>query len=126
MSGSAKEKLHAETEEVSEEREVYLRDGRKLVIGEHDGNQLVEIRSESGMLELRIKLTEEGPVLQVESARLALKATEAVEIEARRVEIKATEQLALDSKNVEVKAEEDVDVKADGEVHVVGTKIFLN
>src|SRR5262245_16332416 len=126
MSGSPKEKLQTQTEEVSDEREVYLRDGRKLVIGEHDGNQLVEIRSESGMVELRIKLTEEGPVLQVESARLSLKASEAVEIESRRVEIRATEQLALEGGEVEVKAEQDVEVKSEGDVKVTGSKIFLN
>jgi len=126
MSRSPKEKLETHSEEVSDEREVYLRDGRRLVIGEQDGNQLVEIRSESGMLELRIKLTEEGPVLQMESARLSLKATEAVEIDSRRVQIKASEQLVLEGGEVELKAEQDVDVKADGEVKVVGTKIFLN
>jgi len=126
MSRSPKEKLETHAEEVSEEREVYLRDGRKLVIGEQHGEQMVEIRSESGMLELRIKITEEGPVLQVESARLSLKATEAVEIESQRVAIKATEQLELKGAEVEVSAEEDVKVTADGEVRVVGTKIFLN
>ena len=126
MSRSGKEKLETHSEEEGEEREVYLRDGRRLVIGEHDGSQLVEIRSESGMVELRIKLTEEGPVLQMESARLSLKATEAVEIESRRVEIKATEQLALEGAEIDLKAENDVDVKAEGEVRVVGKKIFLN
>lgn len=126
MSRSPKEKLETETEEVSDEREVYLRDGRKLVIGEQHGEQLVEIRSESGMLELRIRLTEEGPVLQMESARLSLKASEAVEIESQRVAIKATEQLELKGAAVQVTSEEDVKVDAEGEVRVVGAKIFLN
>lgn len=126
MSRSPKEKLETETEEVSDEREVYLRDGRKLVIGEQHGEQMVEIRSESGMLELRIKLTEDGPVLQVESARLSLKATESVEIESQRVAIKATEQLELKGAAVQVTSEEDVKVEAEGEVRVVGAKIFLN
>jgi phage gp45-like len=109
MSGSPKEKL--QTEEVHEEREVYLRNGRKLVIGEHGNDQLVEIRSESGMLELRILLTEQGPVLQMESARLSLKASESVEIE---------------SKSVAIKASETVDVNAAGDVVVIGKTIHLN
>jgi hypothetical protein len=112
MSGSPKEKLHTEgAEEVIEERELYLRDGRKLVIGERAGEQLVEIRNESGMLEIRIVLTEQGPVLQMESARLSLKATEAIEIESKHVAIKATEN---------------IDVQAGGEVVVVGATIHLN
>jgi phage gp45-like len=113
MSGSPKEKLHTHggVEEVSDEREVYLRNGRKLVVGEQGGDQLVEIRNESGMLEVRIRLTEQGPVLQMESARLSLKASEAVEIE---------------SKQVAIKASENVDVNAAGDVVVIGAMIHLN
>lgn len=109
MPGSPKEKL--QTEEVSDEREVYLRDGRKLVLSEQSGDQLVEIRNGAGMLEVRIRLTEEGPVLQMESARLSLKASEAVEIESQRVSIKASES---------------IDVTAAGDVVVIGETIHLN
>jgi len=120
MSGSPKEKLHQHgAEEVHDEREVYLREGRKLVIGEQGGNQLVEIRNESGMLELRIVLTEQGPVLQMESARLQLKASEAVEIESKRVEIRATE-------TVQVTSKDEVKVDAEGDVRVNGKTIWLN
>lgn len=109
MSRPPKEKLH--DEEVSEEREVYLREGRTLVIGEHGGDQLVEIRNGAGVVEIRIRLTEEGPVLQIEGARLSLKAAESVEIESQRVAIKATET---------------VDVNANGDVVVIGKMIHLN
>ena len=116
MSGSPKEKL--QTEEVSDEREVYLRGGRKLVIGEQSGDQLVEIRSESGMLELRIRLTEDGPVLQMDAARLSLKATEAVEIESELVAIKAGQ--------VRVDSERAIRIEGKEEVVVVGLPIHLN
>jgi phage gp45-like len=128
MSGSPKGKLHSDEEEeqVGEKREVYLRDGRRLVIGEQGSDQLVDIRSESGMLELRIKLTADGPVLQMESARLSLKAAESVAIESKRVEIKASEQVHVQGGEVKLEAEQDVEVNADGEVRVVGTMIYLN
>lgn len=109
MPGSPKENL--QTEEVSDEREVYLRNGRKLIVSEQAGDQLVEIRSESGMLEVRILLTEQGPVLQMEAARLSLKASEAVEIESKQIAIKATEN---------------IDVEAKGDVVVIGATIHLN
>ena len=111
MSGSPKEKLQTGVEEVSDEREVYLRGGRRLVIGEQAGDQLVEIRNESGMLEVRIRLTAEGPVLQMDGARLSLKATESVDIESKQVSIKATEN---------------IDVEAKGDVVVIGKMIHLN
>jgi hypothetical protein len=120
MSGSRKEGLAVQTtpEEVSDEREVYLRDGRKVVVSEQGGESLVEVRSESGMLEVRIRLTQQGPVLQMESARLQLKATEAIEIQSERVEIKAGA--------VKVHAGEDLELEADGEVRVAGKMIYLN
>src|SRR5262245_44686326 len=65
---------HEQHSDERSEREVYLRDGRKLVVSEVGGDQLVEIRSDSGLVEVRIRLTEQGPVLQMESVRLQLKA----------------------------------------------------
>ena len=128
MAGAPKEKLSLteETETSSEEnRELLLRDGKKLVVSEQGAEQIVEIRNESGMLEVRIKLTEQGPVLQMESARISLKGTESVEIESQRVSVKA-EELALAGKTVQVTSEEDTSVTANGEVRVVGKMIFLN
>lgn len=119
MSGSRnKEELAVQaTEEASEEREVYLRDGRKVVVRE-GAEPLVEVRSESGMVEVRIKLTEQGPVLQMESARLSLKAAESLEIESARVEIKGG--------TVKVHADEDLDIDATNDVRVIGKMIYLN
>jgi hypothetical protein len=128
MSAKAKEQLTLRTDEATDEttehpagerREVYLREGRTQSIEDAGAGELIEIRSSSGQLELRIKLTEEGPVLQMESARLQLKATESVEITSKRVEITATESLSLKSEN-EIKAE------AEGEVRVNGKMIYLN
>ena len=119
MSAKSKEQRTHQAEEASDRRELYLREGRTLSVEDVGADELVEIRSSSGQVELRIKLTEEGPVLQMESVRLQLKASEAVEIESARVEIKATETLQLASDN-------EVKVDAEGEVRVNGKMIFLN
>ena len=119
MSAKSEEDLEELTEETSDRREIYLREGRTLSVDQSGADELVEIRSSSGQVELRIKLTEEGPVLQMESARLQIKATESVEIESKRVEIRATETLQLASDN-EIKAD------AEGEVRVNGKMIYLN
>lgn len=130
MSRSPKEKLQPE-EATTDERELYLRDGRKLVVSESGNDQLVEIRSESGLLELRIKLTEDGPVLQMESVRMQLKAEEAVEIHSKRVAVVASEQVAIAGNDVAVSAAEDLELDAKKDVHVRSGvdqdgKIFLN
>lgn len=126
MSGPTKTALHEETELETEPQELSLRDGRRLTVSETGMDQLVEIRNESGLLELRIKLTADGPVLQMESVRLQLKASEAVQIESPRVEIKGSEHLELSGGQVSLHGEEDVKVDAVGEVHVVGKMIYLN
>jgi hypothetical protein len=125
MSRSLVEELPPkETDETTDAKELYLRDGRKITVSDVD--RTVEIRSESGMLELRIVLTDQGPVLQMETVRMQIKATESLEIESKRVEIKATEQLAVTSKDVEIKAEENVEVEAGNDVRVNGKMIYLN
>jgi len=82
-------------------------------------DELVEIRASSGLLELRIKLTEQGPVLQMESVRMQLKATESVEVEARQFTVKTEDKITLATKG-------EVDVEAEGEIHVNGKMIWLN
>lgn len=119
MSAKSEEELDELTEETSDRREIYLREGRTLSVEQSGTDELVEIRSSSGQVELRIKLTEEGPVLQMESARLQLKASEAVEIESKRVEIRATETVQIASKD-------EVQVDAEGDVRVNGKTIWLN
>ena len=113
-------------EEREDQREVFLRDGRRIVLGEVGTDQLVEIRNAGGLVEVRILLTEQGPVLQMEAVKLQLKATEAIELESPRVAITGTEALALSGGKITVEGEHDVDIEAHGDVHVVGTKIYLN
>lgn len=130
MSADPKAKL-ATAQEVdepqAESRQVYLRDGRTLTVGELGPDELVEIRAASGTLELRIQLTEAGPVLQMESVRLQLRASEAVEIASKRIELTATEGLALTAGGeIQVAGEADVKVDAKGEVRVNGAMIYLN
>ena len=121
MAGSPKEKLETEEVEASEasgEREIYLRDGKKLVVGESGNNQLVEIRSESGTVEVRIELTDAGPVLRMDAVKLELKAEQSIELESQKVAIRASE--------VTIASEDTVDVDAKGEVRVAGKMIYLN
>jgi hypothetical protein len=113
--------------EDGETREVYLREGRTLTVSAQGAEELVEIRAASGQVELRIRLTEQGPVLQLEAVRLQLKATEAVEVETRRFSVKAQESVALASDGeVKLTSAGETKVEAEGEVRVLGKTIHLN
>ncbi len=113
-------------DETGETRELYLRDGRTLSVS-GDREQLVEIRAASGQLELRIRLTEQGPVLQMDAVRMELRASESVAVETKQFTVNATESVALASQgSVAVTSTGETTVKAEGDVVVVGKTIHLN
>lgn len=114
------------SEEQTSEHELALRDGRRLAVKDEAAGQLVEIRNDAGMLELRIKLTADGPVLQMEGVRLELRAQESVQIASPRVEIKGSEKVEVSGGQVDVRGEEGVNVDSPGDVKVVGKMIYLN
>jgi hypothetical protein len=73
--------------------------------------ELVEVHAPDGRLEVRIRLTEDGPVLELESVRLALRASEGIAVDTTDFELRAAGEIALD---------------AEGEVRVTGETIHLN
>jgi hypothetical protein len=106
---------------------VGLAHGRRLTVDSAGGEQVVEIRGASGAVELRVKITEEGPVLLVEAVRIALKAADAVDIDCTRFRVSASQSIELASQGpVQVTGGADVGVNASGEVHVKGEMIYLN
>ena len=98
---------------------VPLRRGRTLTLAPAGDDDLVEIRSSSGTLELRIRITEQGPVLEVETVRLSLRASESIDVDTKDFTVRAAGEIALTGKA-------DVRVGADGDVHVTGETIYLN
>jgi uncharacterized protein (AIM24 family) len=95
-----------------------LRNGRTLALLPAGDDELVEVRAESGTLELRIRMTDDGPVLEMESVRLKLRAAESVDVEAGAFNVDAGE--------ITVSGRADVRVDAQGDVHVTGETIHLN
>jgi hypothetical protein len=110
----------------SEARELELRRGT-LTLASAGEDDLVEIRDASGLLQLRVRMTAEGPVLEVETVRLSLRAAESLDIEAKDLNLSATRSLGLSSEGeVEVTGKGDVRVDANGEIRVTGEMIYLN
>lgn len=67
-------------------------------LGAVDAVEAIEIRAQSGVLELRIRITDTGPILEMEGIRLALTAAESIELKSRRVVVEAEESLTLASR----------------------------
>jgi hypothetical protein len=108
-------------------QELQLRQGRTLTLDSAGDDGLVEIRGPSGTLELRIRLTDAGPVLEVETLRLSLRAAESIDIEAKELNVSTERSLGLSSGgDIKLSGKADVRVDAEGEVHVTGEMIYLN
>lgn len=108
-------------------RELPLRGERTLRLIRSGADELVEVRAASGLLELRVRVTPEGPVLQMESVRISIRAAEAVDVQCRSFAVNATESLDLHSGGgMRVSGDADVRIDASGEVHVKGKMIYLN
>lgn len=120
-------KVGEAAEEASDERTVYLRDGRSLEIHDEGADQVVEIRAASGHMELKVRLTEEGPVLSLEGVRLSVRAAEAIDMSCKTFKVSAEESVELASKGeLRVKAEKDLAVDSAADVRVNGKMIYLN
>ncbi len=104
-----------------------LQNAKTLTVTPAEDHDLVEIRGAEGQLELRVKLTPDGPILQMESVRISLKASESVNVECKNFEVRATESVDLHSDStMQLSGQADVHVNANGDVIVKGEKIYLN
>ncbi len=112
--------------EVLRDNEIKLPSGRSVSV-KTNGEEELEIFSPNGKLELKIRLTEEGPTLSLESARLDLKASENISLQAKNVEIKAEEGASLESGGkLKIDSEKQMDIRSTENVKVVGKLIYLN
>lgn len=108
-------------------QELVLQHGRHLALVSNQGDDLVEIRAPGGMVELRIRLTAEGPVLQMESLRLSMKAVQDVDIECANFSVHSRQAMTLRADGaLRIQGAADLHVDAQGEVHVKGSTIHLN
>lgn len=123
----ALENQEEQDEERTDERSVYLKHGRTLSVTSEGMDELIEIRASSGNMELRIRMTEDGPVLQLEAVKLAVKATESIDLECKTFKIEATESVEIASKgDMKVSSEGEMNIESTADVRVRGDKIWLN
>jgi hypothetical protein len=80
-----------------------LRFGRTLTVEPQAEADVLELRDASGTLELRLKLTEDGVVLQVEATRISLKAEQSIDLESKSINL-----------------------NADGDIRVRGERVYIN
>jgi phage gp45-like len=98
--------------------EQLLPSGRSVIVKTADGREELEIRSPQGEMEVRIVLTETGPVVQLRGARLELESPEMIALNCRRLEVNAVEDVRIAGRELRVRTEADI--------HMDGATIRLN
>jgi hypothetical protein len=96
------------------------------VVRTAQGQEELEIRTAEGELEVRITLTEAGPVIQLRGARLEVESPDAVAFHCRRFEVHAEECLDLQSGGDAGIMARELRVKTEGDVRIDGDVIRLN
>jgi hypothetical protein len=110
-----------------EEKSLHLDDGRQLAVVSEAGQQTVEIRAASGQLELRVRLTPDGPVLLLEGVKVEMQAAQSVAIKCKEFKVEASESTVIESKGeLKISSEGGLELDSTGEVHLRGKTIHLN
>jgi hypothetical protein len=87
----------------------------------------IEVRSAGGEMELRIVLTDQGPVLSLRGARLQIDATDTIAVNCRQFAVRTTEGVILDAAgDIALRSGADVHVRSAGDTHIDGTLVKLN
>jgi hypothetical protein len=94
---------------LQETSERVLPSGRSVVLRVGDAEEL-EVRSPDGEVEVRIVLTDAGPVVRLRAARLEVESAESVDVRCKNFNVRAGE----------------VRVKTDGDIHMNAGVIRLN
>ncbi len=87
----------------------------------------LEVRSPDGTVELRVRITEDGPVLFFEGARVQFQAADSIEMKCKHFSVQADESLELGSEGtVGVRSKGEIRVESEDDCRVVGKMIWLN
>jgi hypothetical protein len=106
---------------------VPLPSGRTVVIHSAGRREEIEIRSATGEMEVRIALTDQGPVLSLRGARLEIDSSDTVAVKCRNFELQTSEGLQLQSGgDVGIRSQGDVHVQSSGDTHLDGELVKLN
>lgn len=104
-----------------------LPSGRQVVVRATPREEAIEVRSANGEMEIRIVLSDTGPVLQLRGARLEIDSTDTVAVNCRQLELNSTEGMVLQTgKNFALKSQGELHMKSMGETFIDGDMVNIN
>ncbi|QDU62635.1 hypothetical protein Pan216_35020 [Planctomycetes bacterium Pan216] len=103
-----------------------LPSGRTLAVRLNDSQEQIEVVSPQGEVEVRIVMTDEGPVVKLCGVRLEIEAEETVAVNCRNFEVNAEERAAIVSGGPVRVTGDEMRVRTRQDVHMNGAFIRLN
>ena len=104
-----------------------LESGRQVMVHSSEKDELIEIAESDGEIIMKVRMTDDGPVISVRGARLELKSTETIALEAKKIKIKAEEEAVVESKgSLEIDSSKKISIQSGDDISVVGKMIYLN
>ncbi len=101
--------------------------GRTIALYPDGEEEYLEVIEPSGQLSLKVRLTEDGPVMVLEGARLELKSAKSINLTAKQIAITAEEEASVESKgSLKIGSSEDMEIHSEEDVRVTGKIIHLN
>jgi hypothetical protein len=93
---------------------ILLRSGYALACNEVDGQDVLSVVGRNGQICLRMVLTPEGPVVEMQAQSFRLAASGELRLDCERLELNAREQLTLRSSKLIGIADNDIQLQAGG------------
>ena len=119
--------LTEQESESTDERTMYLEHGRTLAVASAGTSQIIEVRASSGQVELRVRMTEDGPVLQLDGVKLEVNSDSSIAMQCESFSVQARSSVDIASEGqMQMRSEGEMKVESVAEVRVRGEKIWLN
>jgi len=113
--------------EQSTRKSLQLDSGRQVLVHSNEKEEILEIVERGGEMVMAVRLTDKGPIVSVQGARLELKSTETIALEAKKIRIKAQEEASIESEGkLKIESSKNMDVNSEDDIRVVGKMIHLN
>jgi len=107
--------------------DIQLESGRRLMVHSDKHEERVEIRDTEGEIVMRVCLSDDGPTITMQGARLELKSTESLSLVSKKVHIVAEEGAAIESAgSLEINSVENMEIQSEEDVCVNAKTIHLN
>jgi hypothetical protein len=89
--------------------------------------EAIEVRSAAGEMELRIALTDQGPVFSLRGARLEIDAADTVAVNCRQFEVRTTGGVMLDAAgDIALRSAAETHLWSAGDTYIDGQMVKLN